>query len=254
MKTAIIKTDFWKEDQIFKLLPDVRLFYICLLTNPERNTTRAFKCSDRLLAAYTGYNTDTIAMCKQSLIKAGFIKIIDSYYVLSEQQCVEPKRGNLTKKVEDDFISSLPLKVQEELMSGTSASLDYNNINNNNNINKDNNTNTNSNEVSKDKYTADDRRIASLLFDFINKSRPDQEAKPLYPKKSDIEAIRLMRERDNISTEKMEQIILILPDIPFWGEKFIIRSGGNFRKNWQSIVSNGKSYYNKQQGNRTVQI
>ena len=42
-------------------------------------------------------------MCKESLVKAGFIKIIEGYYVLSEQQCVEPKRGNLTKKVEEDI-------------------------------------------------------------------------------------------------------------------------------------------------------
>lgn len=146
MKTAIIKTDFWKEDQIFGLLPDVRLFYLCLLTNPERNTTRVFQCSDRLMVAYTGYSKDTIDMCKEHLKKAGLVEIVDNYYILSDQQCIEPKRGKLTKDIEDDFIKTLPDNILKKLNSSSRASsreaLEYNNINNNTNINsKENITN-----------------------------------------------------------------------------------------------------------------
>lgn len=119
MKTALIKTDFWKDDDIFCLTPDVRMFYLCLLTNPERNTTRAFKCSDRLLSAYTGYNDDTIKLCRKSLIEAGFIQYIDGFYILREENNVEPKRGKLTQSIQEKFMDSLPENVLKVLLNET---------------------------------------------------------------------------------------------------------------------------------------
>lgn len=67
MKTAIIKTDFWKDDDIYELSIDERMLYLCILTNPERNTTPAFKCSDRIMSAFTGFNTQQMQVARQSL-------------------------------------------------------------------------------------------------------------------------------------------------------------------------------------------
>lgn len=153
MKTALIKTDFWKDDKVYELTPDVRMFYLCLLTNPERNTTRAFKCSDRLMSAYTGYNHDTIMLCRKKLVSAGLLRYVESYYILSEDSSVEPKTGKLTKNIQEKFIQELPVAVSDILLgkeqptSVKSSSvaleqpLEYVDVNVNNNVNKDKDAN-----------------------------------------------------------------------------------------------------------------
>ena len=158
MKTALIKTDFWKDDNIFELTPDVRMFYLCLLTNPERNTTRAFKCSDRLLSAYTGYNHDTIKLCRDRLIKAGLIQFVDGYYILRDDSNVEPKRGKLTESIQEKFIANLPDRVRDILENNIDTTpvkssraaleqpLEYVYVNDNVNVNNNVNNNVNVNK------------------------------------------------------------------------------------------------------------
>jgi hypothetical protein len=126
VKTAIISTDrFWKEDRVFELLPDARYFYLCLLTNPERNTTAAFKCSDRLMSAFTGYNIDTIKLCQRELLERGFIEIIEGYYIINDQDYVQPRRGKLSQQLFNKDFNSLPLRVREFIQARSSAALEY---------------------------------------------------------------------------------------------------------------------------------
>jgi len=180
MRTAIVKTDFWKEDKIFNLLPDARFFYLCLLTNPERNTTAAFKCSDRLLIAFTGYNTDVLKMCKKELIKHKLIEIIDDYYIIGKQDFVSFNKGKLTAQLYEKDLNSLPLNVQVRLRNHTGAAheplMSYIYINSNSNSNKDSNINTKDNSKSiKQKKKNDINEFLDLqtapfkqtLIDFI---------------------------------------------------------------------------------------
>ena len=112
MRTAIIKTDFWKDDSIFDLSIDARMLYLCLLTNPERDTTPAFKCSDRLLVAYTGFNEKQIDVARNNLVKNEKIKFIKKFYIIENQDFVDTKRGKLTaEKYKKDFYN-LPVEVQ----------------------------------------------------------------------------------------------------------------------------------------------
>lgn len=135
MKTAIIKTDFWKEDAIFQLTPDVRHFYLCILTNPERNTTPAFKCSDRLMSAYTGFNQDTILLCRKQLEEKGLIVFVEGFYVICNQDYVEPKTGRLTKTLYDKTFSILPDSIKELLLNRSSTAQEYIDIDSNIDIN-----------------------------------------------------------------------------------------------------------------------
>ena len=113
MKTALINTDFWKDDGIYELSIDERMLYLCLLTNPERDTTPAFKCNDRLLTAYTGFNEKQIDVARKKLVKSGKIKFVKKYYILENQDFVDTKKGKLTsEKYKKDFYS-LPNEVQE---------------------------------------------------------------------------------------------------------------------------------------------
>lgn len=116
MKTALIKTDFWKEDLIFQLTPDVRHFYLCILTNPERNTTPAFKCSDRLMSAYTGFNQETILLCRKQLEEKGLVLFIEGYYLIRDQDFVDTKRGKLSTDKYKEDLDKLPLSVKEKIL------------------------------------------------------------------------------------------------------------------------------------------
>lgn len=124
---------------MFDLTPDVRYFYLCLLTNPERNTTPAFKCSDRLLSAYTGYNSETINICRNVLVVKGFIDFIDGYYILNNQDYVEPTKGKLSQSLYEKSIEELPENIRVLLRSGTGATREYIYKDKDNNKDTDNN-------------------------------------------------------------------------------------------------------------------
>lgn len=127
MKTAIIKTDFWLDDDIFELNSDTRLLYLCLLTNPSRDLLPAFKCSDRILSAYTGYSRDLIEVCRRQLIAAEKIIFIKGYYIFCEQDFVKPSTGRDSLKIYERDWNKLPLEVQDcinqlhEKSTGTST-------------------------------------------------------------------------------------------------------------------------------------
>lgn len=122
MKTAIIKTNFWLEDEIFGLNSDTRYLYLCILTNPQRDITPAFKCSDRLMSAYTGYSLSLIDICRKQLIESGFINYVDGYYILTSQNYVEPSKGRDTKIIYDRYFSELPENIKVFLSDSTSTS------------------------------------------------------------------------------------------------------------------------------------
>lgn len=116
MKTAIIKTDFWKDEDIYQLSLDERMLYLCILTNPDRDTTPAVKCSDRMMSAYTGFNIQQIQVAKQRLIERNKIVFVEGYYLIRNQDFVDTKRGKLSSgKYREDF-DALPEKVQKIIL------------------------------------------------------------------------------------------------------------------------------------------
>ena len=128
IKTAIVKTDFWQDDDVFNLNSDTRYIYLCLLTNPQRDITPAFKCSDRMLSAYTGYSAELINICRNQLIEAGKLSYVDGYYILNNQDYVQPSKGRDTKIIFNRYMSLLPksvltfIKKQGVECTGTSTS------------------------------------------------------------------------------------------------------------------------------------
>lgn len=136
MKTAIIKTDFWKDDKIYNLSIDARLLYLCILTNPERNGTPALKVSDRYLVSQTGFNSNQIEVARKLLIDTDLIQFVDGYYIINNQDYVEPKKGKLSASLYDKDFNSLPENIQYLLKSGSRVALECIGISNS--ISKDN--------------------------------------------------------------------------------------------------------------------
>lgn len=116
MKTAIIKTDFWKDDDIYELSIDERMLYLCILTNPERNTTPAFKCSDRIMSAFTGFNTQQMQVARQRLIDREKIIFIEGYYLIRNQDFVDTKRGKLSSDKYLEDLKTLPKGIQDIIL------------------------------------------------------------------------------------------------------------------------------------------
>lgn len=235
MKTALVKTDFWKDDDVFELTPDVRMFYLCLLTNPERNTTRTFKCSDRLMSAYTGYNSDTIVLCKKKLVESGLIQYIDGYYILREDNNVEPKKGKLTKNIQDKFLESLPENVRDALHNNSSdhpkksssAALEqpleyvYVNVNNN----KDNN-------VNKDVTKYKDETLKE--FKELNTFWSEKSGRKLSDNKTSRDAFRKLRKEHSVDDIR----IAIAGAVHFQGQKYKpqVMSFGSLYEKWDSLT------------------
>lgn len=152
MKTAIIKTGFWQDDEVFELNSDTRLLYLCLLTNPQRDLLPAFRVSDRMLSAYTGYSRDLIDICRRQLIDSGRILYQEGYYIFTKQDYVKPSAGRDTIKIYEREYDKLPASVRQIIENNTlvestgtstgtttSSGTGYNNNNKNihNNINEE---------------------------------------------------------------------------------------------------------------------
>lgn len=137
MKTQIIKTSFWKDDKIYQLSIDAKLLYLCLLTNPEKNTTPAFKVSDRMLSIQTGFNINQIEVAKKVLVELELIKFVEGYFIINDQDFVKAAKGKLSAHLYEKDITSLPENIQILLLSDTGAPQEYNNKDKDNNNNKD---------------------------------------------------------------------------------------------------------------------
>lgn len=240
MRTAIIQTNFWKEDRIFELLPDARYFYLCLLTNPERTTVAAFKCSDRLLVAYTGYNLDTIKLCKKELVSKGFVKIVDGYYIIGEQDFVQPTKGKLSSQLHDKDFLLLPLNVQELLQSRSGATPERKD--------KDNNKDKDI-DISKDKAVTvkviDKSAIdlAVALGKSINRNLELEGETVKEVTKREIDTwskdIEMIHRIDGYAWETIYMVLIWSQQDEFW--KGHVISGKYLRKKFKQLILKAKS-------------
>lgn len=250
MRTALIKTDFWKDDNMFELTPDVRMFYLCLLTNPERNTTRAFKCSDRLMSAYTGYNHDTIRLCRKKLVSAGLIRYVESYYILSEDSNVEPKTGKLTKNIQEKFIATLPDRVRDILENNIDTTpvkssraaleqpLEYVYVNDNVDVN---------NNVNKDKSLS-----SETLKEFreLNAFWSEKSGRKMSDNKTSRENYRKLRKENSVDDIRMA----IMGAVHFQGMKYKpqVMSFAALYKKWDNLTGHMTAYQREQTNNMEV--
>jgi hypothetical protein len=69
MKTRIIQTRFWDDDQVQKVSPLARYLWIFLITNKELGMSNYNKIPDIFIQYYTGLNTEEIKRCKKELEK-----------------------------------------------------------------------------------------------------------------------------------------------------------------------------------------
>lgn len=181
MKTAIIKTGFWQDDEVFELNSDTRLLYLCLLTNPQRDLLPAFRVSDRMLSAYTGYSRDLIDICRRQLIESGRVLYQEGYYIFTKQDYVKPSAGRDTIKIYEREYDKLPDSVKTIIESNTlvdstctSTGTSSGTSTGHNNNNKDIHNNNNKNNAQVDSNTTDEITKVYETFTELFKRNPVQ--------------------------------------------------------------------------------
>jgi len=220
---------------------------LCLLTNPNRDLLPAFKCTDRLLSAYTGYSRDLIEICRNQLINAGKILFIKNYYIFCEQDFVKPSTGRDSSKIYEREWSKLPQEIREAVSklhqestgsctgTSTGTSTGYINID----INKDINITKNI-----DKETQE-YKMASLLAELHNanlkglgRKEKTYTDKLLKAWSTDIEKLNRI---DGYSWDIIEAVIKWCQKDNFW--KTNIASGSTLRRQFDKLALQAKQSY-----------
>lgn len=242
MKTAIINTDFWKDDSIFDLNTDTRLFYLAILTNPERNTSPAFKCSDRMMSTFTGYDKDLLPLLRKQLIEQGRIQYESGYYIILDQAYIKPTKGKLSSTLLEKYLNELPSEVRvivdNFLMSGSGVVQEY----------KDKDK-----DITKDKHNDKDIELAELLKEKVELNFPSKKELKI---SSWYDEFRKLREIDNYSLLELKTVICWVHgghvgnnkfnEHHFWSAN--IRSAGKLRKQMDTLVAQMQQQYKKSQG------
>lgn len=89
MKTRVISTEIWDEDNVFSLNIDTKLVYLILLTNPYIGQSRFYKINDRQLSTFSGLNIEQIKKCKKDLEESKMAFFKDGYVCLTGYGFIE---------------------------------------------------------------------------------------------------------------------------------------------------------------------
>jgi hypothetical protein len=144
LKTAILQTSFWKDEDIYELNIDTKLLFMFLVTNPERNNTRFYKCPDRLITAYIGLAEAALQRCKNQLQEKKLIGFFDGWVIIGPQSYANPTKGRLSQKITEEDLAKVPAPVidfaDELFMDGTGTTpelvQEYVNVNVNVDVNE----------------------------------------------------------------------------------------------------------------------
>lgn len=112
MKTALIQTEIWKSETIFRLNIDTKLLYLHLTTSPERNTTRYFRQQDRFTGLYIGLTEKALEVCKAQLEDLDLIFFREDWVILGDQGYVRPTKGKLSQKLYFEDLERVPGRIK----------------------------------------------------------------------------------------------------------------------------------------------
>ena len=107
MKTTIIRTDIWKDDELFSLHLDSKYLYLYILSSPERENFHLFPWSKRLASTYTGITEKQIETALKELIDAGFVQVYGGYIAIIKEH-FSVTRNRYSEQAEQDMLASLP--------------------------------------------------------------------------------------------------------------------------------------------------
>lgn len=125
MKTTILRTDLWKDEELYKLNMDSKFLYLYVLSNPERGNSRIFMFNKREASLWTGMTVDQIETAFVGLVDRGFVSIYNGYIaILKEHFSVTKNRYSDEQEAKDlqempediyaYFVDKKPIQHQEK--------------------------------------------------------------------------------------------------------------------------------------------
>jgi len=143
MKTAILKTNLWDDDEFYELNIDTKLLYLLLMSAPERGVSDIYAVSDRILSVRSGLNENQLKVCKKQLEEKELVLFSGKYIFLKGSAYVMPKKGRFTDDALAREYEELPKEIKEifnsSLIVEHYSDTIYKDNNNNIDNNKDNN-------------------------------------------------------------------------------------------------------------------
>lgn len=123
MRTAIFSTEFWEDDVIDELSRDEKLFYIMVVTNPKRNTSRVFKCTNTSLRKVMGYEVGELKELQKAMSEKGLLFFFKDWIIIGDSGYVKPNRGKKSYTIELAEIKKIPSEIidfyDELLLNGS---------------------------------------------------------------------------------------------------------------------------------------
>ena len=114
IKTALLKTSLWDDDDFFELNLDTKLLFLLLLSAPERGVSNVYKTNDRILSARSGLNISQLNICKKQLEGKNLALFYNKYVKLTDFAYVKPTAGNFTKVALSRELKEIPTNVLTE--------------------------------------------------------------------------------------------------------------------------------------------
>lgn len=263
MKTAIVNTSFWDEEDFGKTHLGTKLVYNHLLTNPSRGLSPYMKINRLVMGARTGLDKEQVTLGLQQLVEIGWILEYKGYVMFLKNH-VSPKKGRFTddaiarelQEIPKDVIAYFEENIQVPYLCRTGTSPVHNNIYNN--IYNTNISNKNSKEETKSQLelykTQQQYKSAQLLSQLIEKNLQDVGKQP----KSYTDAIirnwshdiEKLHRIDGYSWEAIDGIIKWCQQNEFW--KVNIQSGSALRKQFPRLILQAKTQHDNLSSQVTV--
>jgi len=264
MKTVIVKTSFWEEEDFNALHIDTKLVYVYILTNSRHGLSRYIKINKQIMSACTGLNVTTIENALGQLKDMKWIDFYASYVVVTKNH-VEPKKGRFTAESVEREISEVPRHVLEyfnhnltvvEDDATTSNSTGIIPVHKDNNkynikdIDIDSNKTISAKQPKEKKYTEDDVTVTRLLFSLMKENYPNIVKRD--PKESDYEHMNKIHRIDKRDYQTINDVIIWCQQDDFW--KANILSVGKLRKHFEKLLISGIQWKQKNESNGAFRI
>lgn len=110
MKTTIIRTDIWKDDELFNLHLDSKYLYLYILSSPERGNSYLYPWSKRLASTYTGITEKQIETALSELVESGFVQVYNGYIAIIKEH-FSVTRNRYSQQAEEEMLEKLPKDV-----------------------------------------------------------------------------------------------------------------------------------------------
>ena len=255
MKTAIVKTGFWEEEDFNELHIDTKLVYTYLLTCPSHGLSQFIKINKAIMSACTGLNVSTIKLGLEQLQELGWIDCYKGYVMLLKNH-VEAKKGRFTNDAIERELSDVPDDVQRHFYRYSTCTLPVhkdkdNNIDKNVDININSDSSKKVATTKKEVATIDPvaRRIAEEMHNSMSQNFPNLER---YKKNADKSAreIEKINRLDGYDWSTIEVVMRFSQNDEFWQQQ--VWSGGNLRKHFDKLLAKAQSEQNKAMRNVTV--